>query len=334
MDPKPTVLITTRFFDEGAERWLVDQGFSVRRSGLAYDQIDNAITPDKLRRLLYGTVGWIVGVAEVTRDLLSEFPELKIVARRGVGYNTVDTQAASELGRYVTIAPGGNEPSVADHALAMMLAIAKRLREGHQRLELGNWGALETTELFNKNVGLLGFGRIAQLVAKRAKGFDATVIACDPFANKAVADEMGVELVSFEDLLARSDYLSLHVPLMENTLNIINEQALNRMRRGAILINTSRDGLVDEHALLHALKSGQLAGAGFDVFAGENDPEQRGNAEKLLAMANFIGTAHSAGSSLEGLARTNLIAARCVADVLRGHSPPAQCIVAAPSREG
>lgn len=321
------VLVSTRFFDLAAEQLLRDNGCEVTRTGLPDDVQDDTLGDAALNRLLEGADGWIVGTAPVTRDLLLAHPGLKVIARRGVGYNTVDVDAARELRRFVTIAPGGNEPAVADHAVGMMLDIAKRLHEGHLAMQAGRWSPLVGTELFGKTVGLVGFGRIAQAVAKRVKGFDTTILAYDPYPNQAAAEAVGARFVDLSELLAESDYVSLHLPLTKDTQHLIGREALSTMKAGAILINTARGGLIDEAALLDALKEGHLTGAGLDVFEGEADPRRRDTILELIALPNVIATAHAGGSSDEGLSRTNRISAQTVIDVLHGRPPQPQCVV-------
>lgn len=321
------VLVSTRFFDAGSAAFLRDNGCEVIRTGLPDDVQDDVLDGETLARLLTGVEGWIVGMVPVTHDLMAAHPALKVIARRGVGYNTVDIEAARALGRTVTIAPGGNEASVADHAVGMMLAVAKRLREGHLAMQNGRWTPLVTTELFEKTVGLIGFGRIARAVARRLRGFDARILAYDPTPDQAAADAAGAEFVELGTLLARSDYVSLHLPLTPQTRHMIGEAALARTKPGAIVINTSRGGLIDEHALLAALTSGQLGGAGLDVFEEEANPAGWPDILKLLDLPNVIGTAHAAGSSTEGLARTNRIAAQTVVDVLNGRRPAGPCVI-------
>ncbi|MCY1315304.1 Hydroxypyruvate reductase [compost metagenome] len=321
------VLVSTRFFDQATEQYLREQGCEVVRTGLADDIQDDVLDPARLIELLEGVDGWIVGTAPVTRELLAKHPSIKVIARRGVGHDTVDTVAAKDLGRVVTIAPGGNEPAVADHTVAMMLGVAKRLREAHQALQAGKWQPLTSGELYQKTVGLVGFGRIARAVAKRVAGFDARIITYDPFPNNAVAAELGVEFLDLDRLLAESDYISLHLPLNEKTRHLIGQSAFSRMKSTAILVNTSRGGLVDEEALHAALVDRRLGGAGIDVFEGEADQSKRGIAERLVSLPNVIASAHAAGSSEEGLQRTNRIAAQAVLAVLRGGDPDKHCIV-------
>lgn len=321
------VLVSTRFFDADSVEFLRDNGCEVVRTGLPDDVQDDTLDPDTLAGLLHGADGWIVGMVPVTRELMQAHPALKVVARRGVGYNNVDVAAARDLGRVVTIAPGGNEASVADHALGMMLSLAKRLREGHLAMQSGRWNPLVTGELFRKTVGLIGFGRIARAVARRLRGFDARILAYDPVPDQAAADVVQATFVDLPTLLAQSDYVSLHLPLTPATRHLIDAAALARMKQGAVIINTSRGGLIDEAALLAALKSGHVGGAGLDVFEEEANPAGWPDILKLLELSNVIASAHAAGSSAEGLARTNRIAAQIVVDVLGGRRPDARCVV-------
>ncbi|MDB5547319.1 MAG: hydroxyacid dehydrogenase [Tardiphaga sp.] len=321
------ILASTRFFDAEAERFLVDHGCVVRRTGLPAEVQDDAIDAGDLDRLLAGVDGWIVGTARVTRDLLVRHPDLKVIARRGVGYDNIDTTAAHDLGRRVTISPGGNEPTVADHAVGMMLCLAKRLREGHLAMQADRWSPLVGTELCEKTVGLVGFGRIAQAVGRRVRGFDAKVLAYDPHPNQRAAEAVGARFVEMPELLASSDYISLHLPLSEQTRHLFGRETMLQMKPGAILINTARGGLIDEVALVEILKSKHLMGAGLDVFEGEADPLQRAQIKDLIDLPNVIASAHSAGSSREGLSRTNKLTAKTVLDLLNGQEPSPQCVV-------
>jgi D-3-phosphoglycerate dehydrogenase len=321
------VLVSTRYFDEAGERRLIEAGCTVIRTGLPDNVQDDTLSSERINELLANIDGWIVGTAPVTRELLAAHPGLRIVARRGVGYDNVDVDAVHDLGRTLTIAPGGNEPAVADHAVGMMLAIAKRLREGHIALQSNQWSPLVGTELYGKTVGLVGFGRIARAVARRLSGFDGTVIAYDPMLSPEGAEAAGVRLVGADELLAQSDFISLHLPLTPDTRHLIDASSLARAKPGVIIVNTARGGLIDEMALADALDTGHVGGAGLDVFEGEADPEQRASIERLLAAPNVIATAHAAGSSREGLERTNAIAAQCVIDVLNGVRPPQHCLV-------
>ena len=327
MSASSDVLITTRFFDGHAAEMLRDRGLRVDTGGLAHDAVDATIS-DEMHASLEGASAWILGVAPVSRELLTRYPHLQIVARRGVGFDTVDVAAVKDLGRVLTITPGCNEPTVADHTLGLMLSVAKRMHESHQRVRAGEKSVVVGTELYAKTVGLVGLGRIARRVAQRLKGFEVRVLAYDPVPDEQLAQEVGAEYVSFEELLRQSHFISLHAPLNEGTRHLINARSIGLMRPGAILVNTARGDLVDDAALLAALKSGRLGGAGLDVLGCEHDPALEGITRELLALPNVICTQHTAGSSREGLARANLLAAQCVIAALEGSAMPSGCVVA------
>ncbi|MCR6671864.1 phosphoglycerate dehydrogenase [Devosia ginsengisoli] len=326
MAAKWRVLVTTRFFDDEAVAWLEANDCIVERAGLQPEQADGHLGPDELGPILTETDAWIVGAARVTREVLARSPRLKIIARRGVGYDLVDIAAAKELGKVVTIAPGGNEPAVADHAIALMLSVGIRSPQYQARMREGDWRAVPGLELNGKTIGLIGFGRIGRLVAHRLAGFDARILVHDPLLDADTARQFGVEAVGLDALLAQSDFISLHVPVGVATRNLIGTAQLAMMKPTAILVNTARGALIDEQALLEALDAGQLWGAGLDVFAGEAGSDPRTLA--LVRHPHVVATPHIAGSSREALVRTNLIAARCIHDLLEGRAPSVGQIVA------
>jgi len=223
---------------------------------------------------------------------------------------------------------GGNHESVADHTLALMLAVGHRFRETQAKMIGGDWSILLGTDLYRKTVGVIGPGRIGRSVVQRLAGFEAEVLAYGGSPDADYAARSGVAWVDLDELLTRSDYVTLHAPLTPETRFIIDADALARMKPGAFLINTARGGLVDDAALLDALRSGAIAGAGLDVFLSEADPALKPVTQALLEMPNVIATPHSGASSREGLDRTNMVAARCVVAVLDGGDPPAECVVA------
>ena len=321
------VLVTIRFFDDAAVARLQARGHRVIRADIPYDALDTEITPG-IESALETAQAWILGTAPVTASLLERYPHLKVIARRGVGYDSIDVSAVKSLGRLLTNTPGGGEPAVADHAVALMLAVGKRIAESHARMQASDWRAIVGTELHEKTVGLVGLGRIGRMVARRLRGFDARVLVADPYLDEAGAQGAGVTRCSLEELLRQSDFISLHAPLTSETRGLVNAGTLRLMKRGAILVNTARGELVDELALLEALKEGALGGAGLDVFVGEKDPAARPTAQQLLALPNVVGTPHTAASTRESLARANFTAADCVAAALEGLPVPAQCIVA------
>ena len=321
------VVVTQRFFDDATVAWLQASGCEVVIADLPAGKGDGDLTETELEGLLTGAAGWIVGHARVTRDLLTALPGLRVISRRGVGYERVDTDAVRDLGRVACIAAGGNDASVADHVIAMMLALGRRFRESQDRMLFGDWSILMGSDLYRKTVGIVGFGRIGRSVAQRLKGFEAEILVHSPAFDMEDAGG-AMTPVGMDELLARSDYVTLHAPLNVETRFVINAAALARMKPTAFLINTARGGLVDDEALLAALQAGTLAGAGLDTFMSESDSGYRPISDALVALPNVVATPHAAASSREGLDRTNRVAAMCVVDVLEGRSPPAACIVA------
>jgi D-3-phosphoglycerate dehydrogenase len=321
------VLVTLRFFDEESMAILRDAGCTVTIHEPPQGANDGAFSAAQLKEMLTGKQGWVVGHAWVTREVLEGSPELAVIARRGVGYERVDVAAARELGKVVTIAAGGNAPSVADQAIGMMIAVGRRFHEQQARMAAGDWTILVGTELYRSTVGLIGFGRIARQLARRLKGFETEILAFSPRLDAATATEYGVRPVDLPTLLRESDYVSVHAPLNAATRHLIDAAALAAMKKTAVLINTSRGGMVDETALLDALRAGTIAGAALDVFEGEIDPAMRAVARELLKLPNFIGQPHSGASSNEALGRSNVLAARSVAAVLTGTPPAADCVV-------
>jgi D-3-phosphoglycerate dehydrogenase len=322
-----TVLATATFFDEAAIAFLKSHDCDVVLSGLPAGAPDTTLTKERVFELLRDADGWIVATAPVTCEMLAAFPKLSVIAKRGVGYDQIDVAAAKELGRVVTFAPGGNGPSVGDHTIALMLAVAKRLCEFRELMRAGDWSVQPVTELYRKTVGLVGLGRIGRGVAQRLKGFETTILAYDEKPDQEYAKANGVRFVDLPYLFKESDYISLHLPLTPSSRNLIDEAVLASMKQSAILVNTSRGGLVDEAALLRALRTGQIAGAGLDVFLGEQEPEWRPIADELMSLPNVVVTPHIAGASREGLARGNLLAAQGVVAVLDGGTPAAECLV-------
>lgn len=321
---QPVVLVTARGVDEGALAWLRERGCTVRHPELG--GVDPV--PEALPGLLEGVSGWIIGTTTVGHELLARFPGLLVLARRGVGYEQIDVAAAAALGRVVTIAAGGNGPSVADHAVGMMLALAKQLVLLTEQMRRGDWGYRTGVELYGKTVGIVGLGRVGRLVARRLVGFDCRVIATDVAMDKRYAADNGIGVVDLATLLRESDFVTLHAPLTAATRDLIGAAALATMKPTAVLINTARGGMVDEAALEAALRSGRIAGAGLDVFWAEKDPAERAAVMQLVRLPNVVATPHTAAATVEGLVRTNGIAAECVLAVLEGREPPVDCVVA------
>jgi D-3-phosphoglycerate dehydrogenase len=245
--------------------------------------------------------------------LLEKAPKLRVIGRAGVGVDNVDVEAATRRGVLVMNTPGGNAVSVAEHTLALMLGLARSVPQANASTQAGKWekSSFSGTELRRKTLGLVGFGRVGMEVARRARALEMKVVAYDPYVTPAAASELDVELLPLEEVLKRSDVVSLHTALSQATENIINAAAIAQMKKGAWIINCARGELIEEAALADALKSGRLAGAGLDTFAVEppkNSP--------LIGLPNVIATPHIAGSTREAQEEVGTAIAQQVKDYL------------------
>lgn len=211
---------------------------------------------------------------KVTREMLSLAPDLKAVGRAGVGVDNVDIPAATEMGVAVFNAPGGNTIAAAELTMALLISVARKIPAAEASLRGGSWDrdAFKGVELRGKTLGLIGAGRIGSEVAIRCKAFEMNVIAYDPYLSPTRADELGIEMVGLEDVIGRGDFISIHVPLTDETKGIIGLEALSQMKPTAFVVNASRGGVLDEAALAKALHNGLIAGAALDVYEDEPLP--------------------------------------------------------------
>ncbi|MCX6616226.1 MAG: phosphoglycerate dehydrogenase [Acidobacteria bacterium] len=234
---------------------------------------------------------------KVTAELLSRAPALRVVGRAGVGVDNVDLEAATRQGVLVMNTPGGNAVSVAEHTLALMLALARAIPQANQSIKEGRWEKKQFMgrELRQKTLGIIGLGRIGVEVSKRARALDMMVLAYDPYVTPVVAGEAGAELVGRERLLQESDYISLHVSLTPETAGMIDAAAIAKMKPGVRIINCSRGELIEEAALAEAIRAGTVAGAALDVFAKEPPPP----GHPLATLPQVLATPHIAGSTEE-----------------------------------
>jgi len=328
MSDSRKVVVTQRFFDDATRDYLRQNHCDVTIAELPVGKADGEVPEPVLREWLQGAAGWIVGHARVTRDLLAALPELKIVSRRGVGYERVDVTAIRELGRVATIAAGGNDATVADQTIGLMLALGRRFREGQAGIARGSWAIPLGTDLYRKTVGVVGLGRIGRSVVKRLVAFDCRVLVHAPRQEAHLATQLGFEYADLGTVLSQSDYLTLHAPLTPQTRFLIREETISSMKPTAFVINTARGGLVEDRDLLDALQHKRLAGAGLDVFMSESDSSYQPVTQELASLPNVVAQPHSGASTREGLDRTNMTAARCVVAVLNGADPPSECVVA------
>jgi D-3-phosphoglycerate dehydrogenase len=238
---------------------------------------------------------------------------LRVIGRAGVGVDNIDVAAATRAGVLVMNMPSGNTVSAAEHTIAMMMALARNIAPAAAALESGTWNRapFQGVEVNGKTLGIIGLGRIGLEVARRAQGMGMTTIGSDPIIAADAAADAGVELLSVDEVLPRSDFLTVHVPLIAPTRHLLNAETIGRMKRGSRLLNCARGGIVDEGALLGALESGHLAGAACDVF--ETEPTDNA---ALLAHPAFLGTPHLGASTAEARLRVGEGIARQVAEFL------------------
>ena len=247
----------------------------------------------QMKARIAGCAGVIVGVDPLDREVLACAPDLRAIAKYGVGVDNIDLDYCAEHGIRVSRTVGANSEAVADYAMALMLAVARKLIPIDGKCRRMDWGKITTRDVSHATLGLFGLGAIGRHVARRAQGFDMKVIAHDVAWDAAYAQANGIERADPETIFRTADFISLHLPLMPETMGFVGEKELSMMKPDAILINTARGGLVDERALLKALQERRIYGAGLDAFAHE-PPEDDG----WFALDNVVLGAHCAASTL------------------------------------
>jgi phosphoglycerate dehydrogenase-like enzyme/quinol monooxygenase YgiN len=291
---------------------LVEADLEIR-----WNDLGRGFTEAELLERLDGVVATIAGGEPYNDRVLAAAPQLKVVARLGVGYDQIDVPAATRHGVAVAMAFGTNHDAVADHAMALIAAAAHRIAEYDRGARAGSWGSLFHARLHATTVGIVGFGRIGRALAKRCLGFNMEVLVADPVAEADTVARLGYRLVDLDELLRQADFVSLHAPLTAETHHLIDARRLALMKPGAFIVNTARGGLIDEAALAAALEQKRIAGAGLDVFEVEPLPE----ASPLRRLDQVVLTPHVAGLSAASL---RAMAERCVDNILaltRGRDP-------------
>lgn len=276
------------------------------------------LTAAELQPLLAGMDAVFASMDKFTAAVLDspEAGALKLISRWGVGVDAIDLPAATRHGIIVTNTPGLLDGAVADYAVALLLALARRVHEGYQTMRQGIWSTAWGHDVSGRTLGLIGCGRIGRTVARRVSGFDMKVLAHD-VAPHPEAEKLGVQFVSLDELLAESDFVSLHAALTPETRGLIGEAQLRRMKPSAYLINTARGAMVDENALLRALREGWIAGAAVDAFAVEPLPSEH----PFRGAPNLLLTPHQASFGFDTGARVSLAAAQSIVDVQAGRRP-------------
>jgi D-3-phosphoglycerate dehydrogenase len=291
------VLVSDNLGEIGIQMFEAAEGIDV--------DVKVGLSPEELKSVIgaYHALA-IRSATKVTEELLDAAPNLKVIGRAGIGLDNVDIPAATKRGIVVMNTPGGNVVTTAEHAIAMMLSLTRNIPRGTATLKDGKWEKkkLQGREIFNKTLGVIGFGNIGSIVADRAKGLKMQVIVYDPFVTPERLEKAGFEYVTLEELYQRADYITIHVPKLKDTIGLINRDAFHQMKDGVMVVNCARGGIVDEQDLCEAMKSGKVAGAALDVF----EVEPPGNSP-LIEMDNFICTPHLGASTRE--AQTNVAVA-------------------------
>ncbi|VAW38406.1 D-3-phosphoglycerate dehydrogenase [hydrothermal vent metagenome] len=276
---------------------------------------DPKITPEDL----LATINEYHGIAlrsrtKVTAEVIEKGENLKVIGRAGSGVDNIDVAAATQKGVIVMNTPGGNTVTTGEHAIAMMFALARKIPQATASMKDGRWDKkkFQGTELTGKTLGILGVGNIGSVVASRAQGLKMNVISYDPYISEDAAEKLGITLVGLDELYGQSDFLSIHVPLTNDTRNIINKDAFSKMKKGIYLIHCARGGIVSEADLAGAIKDGIVAGAALDVF--EQEPTPADN--PLLSMDEVIVTPHLGASTQEAQDNVAIAIAEQIADLL------------------
>jgi phosphoglycerate dehydrogenase-like enzyme len=298
----------------------LEGGFTtaLREAGfeLVYPARRAQLTEEELRAVLPGVSATLAGSEPYTRSVLQANRHIKVIARAGVGYDAVDLAAATEFGVAVCFAPGTNQDAVAEHTFAMILALAKGLIVQHLGTCALRWPRRANIPLRGRTLGIAGLGRIGKAVALRGESFLMPLLAYEPYPDRDFVAQHGIRLVSFEQLLAESDFLTLHMPATAESHHLINRDTLRLMKPTAFLLNTARGTIIHEADLIEALTAGRLAGAGLDVFEDEPPADN-----PLFHMDNVVVTPHAAGVDLKSRDDMALSAAMAIVSLSRGEWP-------------
>ncbi len=300
------ILVSDTLSEAGLEKLTGVPGFDV--------VVNTKLTPEELRDVIKDFDALVIrSGTKVTAQVLENAVNLKVIGRAGIGLDNVDVEAASKRGIVVMNTPEGNVVTTAEHAIAMMLALTRNIPQASGSLKVGKWEKkrFQGKEVYHKVLGIIGVGRIGRIVADRAMGLKMKVIGYDPYINAEVIDNLGLEGVSFDDLLAKADYITIHTPMTSETRNILNADAFRKMKPGVFIINCARGGIVNEADLHEAIKEGIVAGAALDVFSVE---PPSGN--PLLALDQVIATPHLGASTEEAQENVAIAVADQMVDFL------------------
>jgi phosphoglycerate dehydrogenase-like enzyme len=310
----PQLLLTTSAGNIGPHLEILKKnGFDVK----FLKKSDNPLNEDELIELLQDCEASLAGIELYTPRVFESCPNLRVVSRYGVGFDTVNVEAATKNNVVVTTTPGVNHHAVAEQAIAMILYLGRGLYDQDRRVREKNWERIATPRIMNSTLGLIGLGRIGQAVATRARGLGMKVISFEPYPDQEFIKQWEIELTSLDDLYSKSDYISLHCPMIPENHHLINQNSISKMKTGAILVNTARGPLVDEKSLYEALKTKKIRAAGLDVFETEPLPVD----DPLQSLDNTVFAGHVAGLDDESHHDTLTMIANTVIDLYNGGWP-------------
>ncbi len=301
------ILVSDNLAESGIEKLRAVPEFEV--------EVNTSLTHEELCSVIKEYDALVIRSAtKVTQDVIEAADRLKVIARAGIGLDNVDIPAATKRGIVVMNTPEGNVITTAEHTIAMLMAVSRNIPQATQSMKAGKWEKkkFRGKEVFNKTLGIIGIGRIGRVVADRAKGLKMNVIAYDPYIGAETVNKLGVEAVTFDELLKRADYITVHTPMTQETRNLLDKEAFQKMKRGVFVINCARGGIVNEEALYEAIQEGIVAGAALDVFEQEPPPE----GHPLLALDKVIATPHLGASTDEAQENVALAVADQVIDYL------------------
>jgi len=285
------------------------------QAGIEADSMGK-ITPLQLQNVINNYVAVVVrGATKITSEVINEASRLRVIGRAGSGTDNIDITAATKKGIVVMNTPGGNTITTAEHAIALLLSLARGIPQASASMKEGKWEKKKFigVELTNKVLGVVGLGNVGKIVAERAIGLKMKVIAYDPYISKEEALKIGVELVSIDEIYSRSDFITYHTPLTPETKGMLNNQAIKKMKKGIFIINCARGALINENDVLKNLESGQIRGAALDVFSKEPPPKDT----LLLKHPNVILTPHLGASTLEAQKKVAILIAEQICDFLK-----------------
>jgi len=308
------ILITPRSFASFSDKplkMLTERDYKIKRNntGRPYKK-------EEMLKLIKDVDGIIIGIDELSAKIIEEANALKVISKYGIGLDNIDINMATNKKIVVTNTPTANVDAVADLTFGLILSLARRVPEADRKTKGAKWGKIIGKSVWEKTIGIIGLGKIGRQVVKRAKGFEMNILVFDIVKDKKIAQKYGIKYVNLEKLLRKSDYITIHIPLNDATRNMISYEELEKMKKDAFLINTSRGGIIDEEALYDALRNNKLRGAALDVY--NNEPLRE---SPLKELDNIIMTPHIGAYTEEAIENMSIQAAQNLIDVLEGREP-------------